>query len=597
MDIKAIRCSCCGSTQITRIENSNLGKCEHCYSTVLMPSNNEEIVNLLNMAYLQRASYNFDLAIKTYELVLEKNNAEKSAYEGLLLSKYGIEYVKDNRLNKYIPTCHRANFKSIFEDESYKQLIERSTLEEQEVIKEKANEIDKLQKEIAKQLEKEQAFDIFISYKATDENGNKTEDSIIARQIYDTLTEKNYKVFLAEKTLEDRLGANYEPIIFKAITTSKIFILVGTSQENINSAWVRNEWSRFIERIKDNSDNSVNAQSFIPVFKNMSPYDMPKINNHYAQGVDAGKLGFLVTLTDGVQKLLKPQEHKDVLNTFDSIENIDTFEKLRRTNKRKLKKEKVKNFYFKNKNKKEQILIITAEILTIILPLIMFGLAVIPEFPFIKTNGVAITYIILGVIWLTCFIFVIVAKSKKGILNVFINTIISPIIIVVTILCGVLFNYPCRAFTSIWISTTNSYDGYFKGYYYDINDITKEDIDIQYILPENSDYLKVIDKIAQYPVAGLEISTLNNETITIIVDNDYDNFTQIRISPHNKGKCLNLYLSLKNIDNINLSYSFDETNIYWCGTEEEWNKATKNRDVINLSDSNYNLYFNSIMPE
>ena len=104
MDIKAIRCSCCGSTQITRIENSNLGKCEHCHSTVLMPSNNEEIVNLLNMAYLQRASYNFDLAIKTYELVLEKNNAEKSAYEGLLLSKYGIEYVKDNRLNKYIPT-------------------------------------------------------------------------------------------------------------------------------------------------------------------------------------------------------------------------------------------------------------------------------------------------------------------------------------------------------------------------------------------------------------------------------------------------------------------------------------------------------------
>ena len=55
---------------------------------------------------------------------------------------------------------------------------------------------------------------------------------------------------LTEKTLENRIGSEYEPIIFKALHTSKIFILVGTSKEHIESNWVRNEWSRFIDRIK-----------------------------------------------------------------------------------------------------------------------------------------------------------------------------------------------------------------------------------------------------------------------------------------------------------------------------------------------------------
>ena len=74
----------------------------------------------------------------------------------------------------------------------------------------------------------EQEYDIFISYKATDFNGDKTEDAIIARELFDELSKKNYKVFFAEKSLEDRIGAEYEPIIFKALHTSKIFILIGT---------------------------------------------------------------------------------------------------------------------------------------------------------------------------------------------------------------------------------------------------------------------------------------------------------------------------------------------------------------------------------
>ena len=49
---------------------------------------------------------------------------------------------------------------------------------------------------IAKRLHKEKPFDIFISYKETDSNGNRTKDSIEAQKLYEKLTPTNiYKKY------------------------------------------------------------------------------------------------------------------------------------------------------------------------------------------------------------------------------------------------------------------------------------------------------------------------------------------------------------------------------------------------------------------
>ncbi len=45
--------------------------------------------------------------------------------------------------------------------------------------------------------------DIFISFKHTDENGNVTEDSVIAEDLYKMLTAKGYKAFFSNKSLEE----------------------------------------------------------------------------------------------------------------------------------------------------------------------------------------------------------------------------------------------------------------------------------------------------------------------------------------------------------------------------------------------------------
>lgn len=335
--IEVIRCSSCGSSVVENV-GEGIGKCQHCSSTMILPKQNEEIVALLNAAYVYRENFNYDLAIKSYQFVLDKDSNELSAYEGVLLSKYGIEYVRDSYSGKLIPTCHRAHFKSIYEDEYYKTLITLASDEQKKVIEEKVKEIDILQKAIERQLANEQEYDVFISYKATDKNGDKTEDSVIAREIYEELTKKNYRVFLAEKSLENRIGSEYEPIIFKALHTASAFILVGTSKENIESNWVRNEWSRFIDRIKNN--DNLPSGCFIPVFKGMNPYDMPKINNTYVQGVDASKLGYLVTISDGISKILKPEAEQKIINVLDDIDNFSEFEQIQKRRSKELKKKR-----------------------------------------------------------------------------------------------------------------------------------------------------------------------------------------------------------------------------------------------------------------
>ena len=404
-----IRCLSCGSSDVQKIENG-LGKCSHCGSTIILPRQDEEIISLLNTAYLYRVSYNYDLAIKTYKFVLEKDNTEKSAYEGLLLAEYGIEYVKDTYTGRMIPTCHRTHFTNIFDNANYKALLELSNDEQKNVVEAKAKEIDSLQKEIKKQLQHEEDYDIFISYKATDDKGEKTEDSVIARQIYDELTQKNYKVFLAEKSLEDRLGVNYEPIIFKALHTSKIFILVGTSKQYIESSWVRNEWSRFIDRIKTDRDLPTNC--FIPVFKDMSPYDMPKVNDVFVQGVDASKIGYLVTVVDGVTKLLKPEKEQKIIAAFDDVDNYAEFERIRKQRHKELLNKNRKDMNTNPNRKKNKIVYYTFTLF----PYLMFLLSMIFTFiegSYFHTSPLMIVYIVFNSLALIGFIVQIIAFTKK----------------------------------------------------------------------------------------------------------------------------------------------------------------------------------------
>ena len=154
---------------------------------------------------------------------------------------YGVTFVCDPRTGKYIPTCNRTHYESILKDRNYLNALRYSSGEKNAFYQESAKTIDEIQKGIISISRKEKPFDIFISYKETDVNGNRTKDSVVAQELYEKLVSEGYKVFFSRITLEDKIGSEYEPYIYAALSSSKVMLTVCSSKDNIEAPWVKNE--------------------------------------------------------------------------------------------------------------------------------------------------------------------------------------------------------------------------------------------------------------------------------------------------------------------------------------------------------------------
>ena len=216
-------------------------------------------------------SCEFDKAAGVFETIVTDYPEEAEAYWGLVLCKYGIEYVDDPGTGKKIPTCHRSSFESVEDDTNFEQACENADAIARRLYREEARQIETLRQRILEVSGKEEPYDIFISYKELDEDGERTIDSVIAQDIYKALNKEGYRVFFSRISLEGKLGIEYEPYIFAALNSAKVMIVVGTDYEYFNAVWVKNEWSRFLKLVSDGQQKTL-----IPVYKDMDPYDMPK---------------------------------------------------------------------------------------------------------------------------------------------------------------------------------------------------------------------------------------------------------------------------------------------------------------------------------
>lgn len=293
-----IKCKMCGG-DLRLEEGSTVCECEYCGTRQTVPSaDNEKKLTLFSRAGRLLRGCEFDKAAGVFETIVADFPEEAEAYWGLVLCKFGIEYVDDPATGKKIPTCHRSGFDSVLDDPNFEQACENTDAVARRVYRDEARQIEDLRKRIIEVSGKEEPYDIFISYKETDEHGDRTLDSVIAQDIYTELTEKGYRVFFSRISLEDKLGTEYEPYIFAALNSAKVMLVVGTDYENFDSVWVKNEWSRFLKLI-----TSGQKKTLIPVFKNMDAYDMPKEFAKLA-AQDMGKVGAMQDLVRGVEKLI-----------------------------------------------------------------------------------------------------------------------------------------------------------------------------------------------------------------------------------------------------------------------------------------------------
>lgn len=310
-----IRCKMCGG-DLTLVNGQTVAICEYCGTKQTVPTaDSEKKLNLFSRANRLRYRCEFDQAANLYENIVSEFPLEAEAYWGLVLCKYGIEYVDDPTTGKKIPTCHRTNFDNVNDDPNFAAAIKYANVMSRQIYLAEGKAIEELRKNILTISSQEKPYDIFISYKESDDHGNRTLDSVLAQDIYDQLSERNYRVFLARVSLEDKLGSAYEPYIFAALYSSKVMLVVGTDNEYFNAVWVKNEWKRFLHLMASQHDKVL-----IPCFKDMDPYDLPK-EFQKLQAQDLGKVGAMQDLMRGIEKILGKNEEVIVTNSNQPIIN------------------------------------------------------------------------------------------------------------------------------------------------------------------------------------------------------------------------------------------------------------------------------------
>lgn len=298
------KCKMCGGDMQVNPQ-ARLAVCEFCGSTATLPQQADaRKAQMFNRANHNRMRNDFDRAMNAYERILEEYGDDPEAYWGIVLCRYGIEYVKDPATGERVPTCHRAQYTPVMEDPDYQKAIEMAEDASRLIYEKEARRIDAIHQHILELSREEKPFDVFICYKETDARGGRTKDSVIAQEVYDALTDKGVRVFFARISLEDKLGAEYESYIFAALQSARIMLVVGNKPEHFEAIWVRNEWTRFLSLMKQDK-----AKRLIPVYGEMDAYELPEEFAHL-QGQDSDKIGFVQDLTRGVLKLLNPDGDK-----------------------------------------------------------------------------------------------------------------------------------------------------------------------------------------------------------------------------------------------------------------------------------------------
>ncbi len=298
--MSTFKCKMCGG-EIEFEQGATVGVCDSCGTKQTLPRlDDDRKANLYDRANHFRRNNDFDKAMGIYEQILAEDSTDAETYWSLVLCRYGIEYVEDPATHDRVPTVNRAQYTSIFDDDDYKSALKYADAYQRGIYEEEAKAINEIQKGILEISQKEEPFDVFISYKETDSSGRRTPDSVLANDLYHQLTQEGFKVFFSGITLEDKLGTAYEPYIFAALNSAKVMVVIGTKPEYFNAVWVKNEWSRYLALVKKSGGKKV----LIPAYRDMDPYDLPEEFSHLL-AQDMSKLGFMQDLIRGIKKIVQ----------------------------------------------------------------------------------------------------------------------------------------------------------------------------------------------------------------------------------------------------------------------------------------------------
>ena len=303
MDLK---CKSCGFPLVVK-PGEVVVKCEACGLVNTLPSmDTDQKILRCNRANDYRQNCEFDQAAQLFQDILKEDAREPEAYWGLVLCKYGVQYVDDPKDGHRVPTCNRIQSIPIMADVDYKKALTYAEDSRLGVYQYQAKEIDEIQKKIIEISSHEKPYDVFICYKELDNlTGQRTQDSVLAQELYRELTDYHLRVFFARITLREKLGVEYEPYIYAALTSAPVMIHVTTSYNNSNAPWVKNEWSRYLSLKNSGSD-----KSFTVAYKGLNPdIALPKEFSG-KQASDLSRVGAMQEIAEWASQAVKRYKEK-----------------------------------------------------------------------------------------------------------------------------------------------------------------------------------------------------------------------------------------------------------------------------------------------
>ena len=287
-----ILCPNCGSHEEVN-QNEETFKCHHCFREFPLKESKTVLDSALRRrlddAILKRNKCDFEDAALILEDLVSSHADVAEIYYQQLLTDYGVSFVSEDGGITEKPVLSSVQQESIFAKKEYRELqsLLANLPNQLNSYKTRLQQIEDLRLEALNTTKDIEEFDVFICYKRTMGEGALTQDSSTAGKLYRKFTAWGLNVFYAEETLYTRYaGRNFEPVIYRALSTAKLFVLVCATPshpEFLIAPWVKNEWTRFKKRMDTQPDMKLRL---LPVFDNgFTPELLPKALMKNTEGI------------------------------------------------------------------------------------------------------------------------------------------------------------------------------------------------------------------------------------------------------------------------------------------------------------------------
>jgi transcription initiation factor TFIIIB Brf1 subunit/transcription initiation factor TFIIB len=260
LDVKNIvECQTCGNRDSKLIAEREGGYvCKCCGVWYKEKTTDEEF---REHGFAQLRAYRFGDARDTFQIILQNNPNNINALWGLLLSRFGVVYIKGFYKGVVepiycFPNYERMKRRYVQSEPEFSKIMDllKNDAELRFDYEKKAEKIDDALDNF-KEYKQSTERDVFICVKisaATEqqpERTGRTKDYEFALKVYNELKSRGVNAFYSFVTLENDVKSDEK--IWRNLVKSKKMLLIGSSEEYLESPWVKSEWKRWLHLKRD----------------------------------------------------------------------------------------------------------------------------------------------------------------------------------------------------------------------------------------------------------------------------------------------------------------------------------------------------------